>query len=74
MDSDSSDNPINSIESERYNKPVQKCPFCKSSNIYKRTRIGKYPDANPPYRCNKCKKAFTKPIESSKIVVNPEKL
>lgn len=55
-------------------KIVQQCPFCKSSNIYKRTRIIEKRSDAKPYRCNKCKEEFSKPIIGKKTITHMEKI
>lgn len=38
---------------------IKRCPFCNSSDIYKRLRCK---SDMKPYKCYKCKKEFGEPI------------
>ena len=42
---------------------IKRCPFCNSSDIYKRVRCKS--DAKP-YKCYKCKKEFDVPVVGEK--------
>lgn len=76
MDGYNSSNPDSSDNPDSYNNPVsnlekrvktiKRCPFCNSSNIYKRVRsILDQPNIKQ-YRCHKCKKEFNTPIKGEK--------
>lgn len=43
--------------------PIKRCPFCNSSDIYKRVRCQS--DVKP-YKCYKCKKEFDVPVIGEK--------
>jgi len=55
-------------------KTLKRCPFCNSSNIYKRIRAAWKEPKVKPYRCHECKQEFNVPIIGEKISRDMEKI
>jgi len=59
---------------QRTVKILKRCPFCNSSNIYKRIRAAWKEPKVKPYRCHECKQEFNAPIIGEKINRDPERI